>query len=51
MLFIVTVLVLAYICSSKDSTIFISQPMHRIANILNNILLDPVDIIFNPYYL
>ena len=51
MFFIVSVLVLAYICSSKDSNVFISEPMHRIANILNNILLDPLDIVFNPYYL
>lgn len=51
MVFLVTILVLAYIYSANDSKIFISDPISRIAAVLNNLVLNPIDIVFNPYHL
>lgn len=51
MLYTVSTLIYAYISSSKDSFIFISHPMGKIATVINNILRNPLDIIFNPFYL
>ncbi len=51
MLYTVSTLVYAYISSSKDSLIFISHPMRKIATVFNNVLRNPLDIIFNPFYI
>lgn len=51
MVFIVATLVGAYIFSSKDSNIFISGPVHKLASIWNVLLMNPMDIVFNPHYL
>ena len=51
MLYTVSTLVYAYISSSKDSQIFISNPMHKIITIVNSVLRNPLDLLFNPFYL
>lgn len=51
MIFLVTTLVLAYIYSANDSKIFISDPMSQLAAVLNNLVINPLDIVFNPYHL
>ena len=51
MIFIVATLIAAYIFSSKDSQIFISEPVSQLASIFNSVLMNPLDIVFNPYYL
>lgn len=51
MVFIVATLIAAYIFSSKDSQIFISEPVSQMANIFNSVLMDPLDVVFNPFYL
>ena len=51
MVFTVATLVGAYIFSSKDSKIFISDPVHKLASVWNVLLMNPLDIVFNPYYL
>lgn len=51
MIFIVITLVATYIFSSKDSQIFISGPVRQLASIFNAVLMNPLDIVFNPHYL
>lgn len=51
MVFIVSTLIAAYIFSSKDSKIFISDPVRKLATVWNVLLMNPLDIVFNPFYL
>jgi hypothetical protein len=51
MVFIVSMLLIAYLFSSKDTNNFITVPLNKIADIINNVYYDPLDIIFNPFVL
>lgn len=51
MVFIVGMLLIAYLFSSKDTNTFITVPLNKIADIINNVYYDPLDIVFNPFFL
>jgi hypothetical protein len=51
MIFLVSILVVAYVSSANDSKIFITDPMNKLAAVFNNLVINPLDIIFNPFYM